>query len=116
MKNTFRRFIIASIAATSVALAAATAAAAVPSTITHQGRLYTSDGKPVAAALKVTFTLYDSAEAGAGAVWSETVDVQFDDGYFSVELGAFKPFDSSVFDGSARYLGIQIEGDSELVP
>jgi len=116
MRNTLRRFIVASITATALALAASTAAAAVPTTITHQGRLYTTDGKPVAAQLKVTFTLYDGAEAGAGAVWSETVDVQFDDGYFSVELGAGKAFDTTVFNGSPRYLGIQIEGDSELTP
>jgi hypothetical protein len=116
MRNTFRRFITASIAAATVALVTSTAFAAVPTTITHQGRLYSTDGKPIAASLKVTFTLYSGPEAGAGAVWSDTVDVQLDEGYFSVALGAGKAFDATVFDGSARYLGIQIEGDSELMP
>ncbi|MCK6590431.1 MAG: collagen-like protein, partial [Polyangiaceae bacterium] len=116
MRNTFRRFISASIAAVAVVLGLSSAPAAVPGSITHQGRLYSTDGTPVTAALKVTFTLYEGPEAGAGPVWSDILDVQFDEGYFSVELGANKVFDSGVWNGSERYLGIQIEGDSELVP
>lgn len=116
MSNTLRRFITASVAAVAVAFTASSAMAAVPATITHQGRLYTSDGAPVSASLKVTFTLYDGADAGAAAVWSDTFDVQFDEGYFSVELGSSKAFEATTFNGSKRYLGIQIEGDSELTP
>ena len=49
-------------------------------------------------------------------IWTETVDVPFDEGYFSLQLGAVTPFDATTFDGSTRYLGITIQGESEMSP
>jgi hypothetical protein len=107
------RWISASLVAASFALAAGYAAA-VPETITHQGRLFDAKGNPVGDTLDVTFSLYDAAQGGA-ALWTETHSVAFDAGYFSVELGADKAF-SGVFDGSALYLGITVGGDAEMTP
>src|SRR4051812_11167145 len=76
---------------TSVALAA------VPKTITHQGRLYDATDKPVDATLSVTFAIYASA-AGGAPIWTETDSIAFDDGYFSVSLGEATPFGAPVFD------------------
>src|SRR5687768_2052555 len=96
------RWFSASFVAMSIALSAAQAAA-VPETITHQGRLFDAKGEPISESLDVSFTLFDAVQGGA-AVWTETHSVAFDSGYFSVELGGDKPF-GGVFDGSALYLG-----------
>jgi hypothetical protein len=107
------RWLSASLVATSFALVAAQAAA-VPETITHQGRLFSAQGAPVGGSLDVTFTLYDAADGGA-PLWTEKHSIAFDEGYFSVELGSDKPF-SNAFDGSTLYLGIQVAGDAEMSP
>jgi len=96
-------------------LAASEAGAVVPPTITDQGRLFDADGAPVNDTLDVTFTIYDSA-VGGNAVWTETHAITFDEGYYSVELGQTTPFDSTVIDGSTRYIGVQVAGDDEMSP
>jgi len=96
-------------------LLANVAAAAVPGTITHQGRLFDANGAPVSQTLDVTFTIYDAAE-GTKVVWTETLSIAFDNGYFSANLGETKPFGDTVFDGSPRYIGITIGGDDEMKP
>jgi len=67
-KNALRHLITASIAALGVALLSPHASAAVPGALTHQGRLYNADNTPVKGPLDVTFTIYDSPEAGAAAL------------------------------------------------
>ena len=69
-------------------------AAAFPDRITHQGRLFEQDGTPVSATMDVTFTIWDAAQNGASE-WTETHNVDFDEGYFSVELGTTIGFDGS---------------------
>jgi hypothetical protein len=98
---------------------AGTAAAAVPATLTHQGRLYDASNAPVDGMLQVRFSIYDSATGGT-PIWQETLTVVFDRGYFSAELGATTPFDftagSETFDGKVRYLGITVGTDPEMAP
>ncbi|HLM74039.1 MAG TPA: collagen-like protein, partial [Polyangiaceae bacterium] len=114
--RTIHRFITASVAAAGIALVATGAQADVPTTITHQGRLYDAANNPVKETTTIVFRIYDGLDAGALAIWSETHDIAFDDGYFSVELGKTTPLDGKVFDGSVRYLGIQVGNDSEMTP
>ncbi len=90
-------------------------AGAVPGTITHQGRLYDADQSPVTGTLDVEFAIYDSA-AAAVPIWTEVHSITFDEGYFSVGLGATVPFDATVFDGSTRFLGITVGNDAEMTP
>jgi hypothetical protein len=98
---------------------AGVAGAAVPSTLTHQGRLYDAANAPVDGTLQVRFAIYDSATGGT-PIWEETLAVAFDRGYFSAELGAATPFDftagSETFDGSVRHLGITVGTDAEMAP
>ena len=94
---------------------ASTASAAVPATMTHQGRLYDAADKPVEGPLEVKFSIYDG-EPNSAALWTETLTVDFDQGYFSVALGETVPFEKETFDGSVRYLGIQIGADPEMTP
>jgi hypothetical protein len=102
------------IAASGVALAPA-AAAKVPETLTHQGRLYDAKQQPINATLDVQIALYD-AKDGTTPIWSEDHSVTFEDGYFSVQLGSLTPFSEAVFDGSVRYMGITVGGDPEMTP
>jgi hypothetical protein len=114
--RTVGRWAAASAVALWLGMAAAGAEAAVPETITHQGRLFDAKGLPVSATLKVVFTIYDGADAAASVIWSEELDLAFEDGYFSARLGATTPLDTKVFDGSVRYLGIRVGADPEMTP
>ena len=84
-------------------------ALSVPTTLNHQGRIIDSDGSPVGGSADLTFRLY----ANSSTVWSQTLSVTFDNGYYSVELG---PVPSNVIDGTALYLGIIMEGQEEFMP
>src|SRR5262249_28106101 len=106
----------AAIGAAALALSIQGAARAeVPGTLTHQGRLYDEAGAPVNATKNLKFAIYANAN-DAAPLWDESIDVTFEDGYFSVSLGAGTPFDKDLFDGSERYLGITIDGDAEMTP
>ncbi|MDC3981315.1 hypothetical protein [Polyangium jinanense] len=111
---TIRRWLTAALLAGSVSMAAMHAHAAVPVTITNQGRLFDADDAPINGSLTVTFAIYDAANAQT-PLWSEEHKVDFDEGFYSVSLGSIVPFDK-LFDGSVRYLGITIESDPELQP
>lgn len=90
-------------------------AMAAPSTIGYQGRLATSSGTPVSASLSITFRLY-SAPSGGTALWTETqAGIDVDGGNFAVELGQITPLPASVW-GQQLYLGVQVSGDSEMLP
>jgi hypothetical protein len=87
-------------------------AAAVPQVIAHEGELADANGQPLRGLTRTTFKLYDG-RSGGRALWSETVEVEFDDGYFSVWLGEGTPLDDSLLDGSTRWLGIAVGSGPE---
>ncbi|XXT22880.1 collagen-like protein [Sorangium sp. So ce429] len=91
------------------------AAAAVPTQITHQGRLFSANGDPVNDALPVTFAIY-AAEGDEEPVWSESIAISFEDGYFSTVLELDEEQAAKVFNGSVRYLGITVGDDPEMEP
>lgn len=113
--RSIRRRTAASLVMASLFLSAGSSLAAAPPAITQQGRLFQADGMPVSGPLDVVFSLHDSAVGGA-LLWSETHTITFDDGYFSVALGEMTPLGNAAFDGSVRYLGIQIGDDAEMSP
>ncbi len=100
-----------------VAAAGWTAAsdAAVPNTLTEQGRLLDSNGNPVTAPVQFTFTVYDQATLGT-ALWTESQMITLDNGYFSARLGDKTALPANLFDGTVRYLGIKISTDAEMSP
>ncbi len=98
-----------------VSIAAASAQAGVPPTITNQGRLFDENNEPISGSLTVLFAIYDAADAKV-ALWSEEHTIEFDEGYYSVSLGSEVPFGEKVFDGSLRYFGITIGDGAELSP
>ncbi|MEE2830325.1 MAG: hypothetical protein VX498_14140 [Myxococcota bacterium] len=90
---------------------------AVPSELNHQGRLLDADGLPVEGELPVTFSLEDAAGGGL-VIWSETLTVAFDNGYFSVILGSdpSNPLDADVLAGEPLWLGVSVDGGDQLQP
>jgi len=89
----------------------------IPTPINYQGTLLNqSTGSPVPnGQYSIVFSVY-STSTGGSPLWQETQTVDVEDGLFSVLLGAVVALDASIFDGSPRYLGIEVEGDGEMTP
>ncbi|MGB2606241.1 MAG: hypothetical protein WBC78_21730, partial [Candidatus Sulfotelmatobacter sp.] len=90
--------------------------AAVPTLIKFSGNVKDANGKPLSGIAGLTFALYQDQQGGA-PLWLETQNVQLDaSGHYAVRLGATKP-DGMPIDifasGEARWLGVQVEGQSE---
>src|SRR5262245_1676089 len=96
------------------------ASAAVPPSLTQQGRILDKDGAAVSSKIAIVFTIYNdpSASEAANVLWTETQNITLDDGYFSTQLGedVKNAFDAKVFDGSVRYLGVKVGSDDEMAP
>jgi len=89
--------------------------AAPPSTLGYQGNLANSAGQPITNDLNITFRLYD-VPSGGTALWTELqTGVEVDGGNLSVELGSVTPLPAGIW-GRQLYLGVQIAGDSEMLP
>jgi hypothetical protein len=91
------------------------ASAAVPGTLTEQGRLFDEAGDPISGDLVIEFNLYAESEDGT-ALWTESHNVTIEDGYFSVQLGSDTAFPAGAFDGTTRFLGITVGTDTEMSP
>ncbi len=67
---------------------------------------------------KLTFAIYDHATSTdpSHRLWEETQTVSTQDGVFNVILGAVKPIDTTWLDGRDLWLGITVQGDSEMTP
>ena len=112
MKTTLR----VAVAAVALIAAAGTAAAQAPMQMPVQGVLADAAGKPITAELGVIFTLYKDADT-TQELWVESQDVVFDNGFFTVYLGADTPLDLSIFrDNPAVFLGVAFDGDEEMEP
>ena len=88
----------------------------VPDSINYQGKLTTASGGCLNGTVEMTFTIY-SDDQGASSEWSETqTEVEVKEGIFNVFLGSVNPLPASLFDGSVKYLGVQMESDEEMRP
>ncbi|MBW2262372.1 MAG: hypothetical protein JRG91_10405, partial [Deltaproteobacteria bacterium] len=87
---------------------------AAPSYIPIQGVMYDDAGAPIDAEVTATFSIYAS-DIGGTPLWTETASVLVDDGFFTTYMGEVTALDLSVFrDNTDLWLGIQIEGDTEM--
>lgn len=92
------------------------AQAYVPPQLVAQGRFTRTDGTPEHGSLQVTFSLYDSATGGT-PLWTESQTLTLSElGTYSVRLGDTTPFSLDVFDGELLWVGLTVEGESELLP
>jgi hypothetical protein len=101
---------LAIVAATLTLSSVWTVHAAVPQLINYQGRLTNSAGVPLDTTVTLDFTIYKDS-LGTLDIWSEThPGVVIKDGLFQVLLGSVNTLGQSVFDGSKRWLGVQLQG------
>ena len=88
--------------------------AQVPETMSYQGRLTDGSDATVADGLyNLTFRLYE-ASTGGTVLWEELQSVSVFGGVFSVILGTSTPLNVSF--GSPYWLGISVNGGTELAP
>jgi len=88
----------------------------VPQVMNYQGRLTDLGGNPVAdGSYSIIFSIYDAATAG-NSKWTETQSITTSDGLFAVLLGTVNPIIDTVFNGTTRYLSLEVAGDPELIP
>lgn len=90
------------------------AGAQAPTTMSYQGRLLSAAGAPVTTVTSVVFRIY-AAASGGSAIWTETRNVTPDaNGVFTIDLGSTAALTTTVFDGTARYLSLQVGTDVEM--
>jgi hypothetical protein len=95
---------------TVTALISVSSEAAVPQLINYQGRLTNGVGAPLDTTVTLLFTVC-SDSLGVTSLWSEIhPGVVIKDGLFQVLLGSVTPLSESVFNGSKRWLGVQLQG------
>ncbi len=92
-----------------------TDAITIPRMLSYQGKLTDTLGVPVADTLySVRFRLYTQPSGGT-QFWEETQSVRTKAGLFSVLLGSVMPI-SALPDGGEVYLGMAVDGGTELSP
>src|SRR5512141_1708224 len=97
-----------------MALSCGGAQAAMPQTLSYQGRL-TSSGAPVNGAVVMTFKLYDAATLG-NLKWMEIQpSVTVTNGIFEVVLGSVTPLPPLPFD-VPYFLTVTINAEPEMLP
>ena len=95
---------------------ASVSSADVPDSINYQGKLTTASGGCLNDTVQMTFAIY-ADESSTDPEWSETqTAVEVKEGIFNVLLGSVNPLPASIFDGTAKYLGVQVESDPEMSP
>jgi hypothetical protein len=80
----------------------------------YQGYLTDPNGVPVNATVTLTAKLYD-VDTGGQPLWSEQQSVVVDKGRLTVTLGSAVPLPTNIFN-VPLFLGIQLDGDAEMVP
>ncbi len=87
----------------------------IPRMLSYQGKLTDTLGQPVPNGnYQLTFRLY-TQPSGGSAIWTEAQTIPVVTGLFSALLGAVTPI-SSVPDGGALYLSLQVAINPELTP
>ena len=89
----------------------------VPPLISYQGKLMQPNGTPIPdGTYSIRFAIY-SVPADGDMLWSETIsNVQVKGGLFAVLLGSVNNLGANILDSEARYLGIKVGNDDELIP
>jgi len=87
----------------------------IPQMLSYQGRLADTLGVPVADTVYALRFRLHAQPSGGTHFWEENQNVRTTDGLFSVLLGSVTPI-GSVPDAGALYLGMAVEGGTELTP
>ncbi len=92
-----------------------TALAQIPRTITYQGMINDGSGNPMTGEHVFTFRIYDSPQGG-NILHQESLTLQVTDGLFSTSLGVSQPIAPTMKFDTPYYLGISVDGNSEMIP
>ncbi len=95
-------------------LLAISAHAQVPRTISYQGVL-TNNGAAASGEHLITVALYDSPTSGT-PLYQESHQVTIANGMFNIEIGSITPIPATLTFDAPYYLGVSIDGNSELTP
>ena len=88
---------------------------AVPQLLNQQGFTTDNGGVPITGSANTTFNLYTDESEGE-SIWTQTLPVTFDAGFYSVVLGPGTPeLSTEIFDGSDLYMGVTIDGQGEFM-
>jgi len=97
----------------SCVLCATTSSANIPQLINFQGTLTDSTGNPITGIQSMLFQLYNDSTGGYLPLWSETQSsVEIEDGLFRVILGSVTPLQDNMFNGTAKWLQIEVDGET----
>jgi len=88
---------------------------ATPQIINYQGILTDSGGTPIAGSRSVEFKIWNAASGGS-LLWTETQNVNVDNGLFSVLLGSVTPIPNTVFASDNTYLSLNVGGTGDMSP
>jgi hypothetical protein len=91
------------------------AIAQAPRTISYQGRLLDGSQQPVTGPASITVKLYDAATGGT-AIHTEDFAVNLANGIYSVIIGSTVPLSPSMTFDRTYYLGISVNGGTEMLP
>lgn len=90
---------------------------AVPFQFNHQGELHDLQGNPASGNHAIEFRLYDGPALSDSLMWTELHGmVPVTDGLYAVTLGTTTPLTEAIFHQSELWLGLKVDGDSEMVP
>ena len=94
-----------------VLLWAVPVSASVPTTMTYEGYLTSTEGAPLTTTVDMRFALY-GAEEGGDALWAEDwSQVRVVAGQFQMQLGTNTPITAGLFDDATRFLEVTIDGE-----
>ncbi len=96
-----------------LAFALPTTALAVPGLLTQQGRLLDSSGLPLDGQHDLELELFDDP-AGGASLYSETLTLDFEDGYYTALLGTGGGLDASAFAGDEAFLQLTVDTSPPL--
>ena len=85
---------------------------ATPLQYNHQGRLLDIDGNGLSGEHQLTFRIVDASDS---VLWEEALDIEFENGYYSVHLGedeANNPLDDSVLLAYPLWMELAVDGDT----
>lgn len=100
---------------TSLLLSLTLSANAVPLQLTQQGRLLDGSGASVTGVHTLTFRVYTDANGGS-VLWSESLSVQFNNGYYATILGTNDDLDSDTLLNYPVYLEVQLDANAPMTP
>ena len=88
----------------------------VPNLIDYQGKITDDSSNPITGHVSIVFAVYADSTGGT-ALWTEThSSVDAIDGLVHVLMGSETTFGSDLFDGSDRWLSINVNSDGEMTP